>query len=476
VINLLLIANGYLKEIPRFLPDSLGIGDIHLISDGKPAYELRSYHHFRDCTYGNFHDLDKYSELPLDRYILDSMSVCESNVLKMMERYQFSKGLLFYEERINLYHRQLRYWYNYLAINRIEVCLFSVIPHVVFDYILYCLCKKLGIKTVLFYRTTILLDSNVSIYPMLDIDEQMIGIKGRYEYHLMNPEKFELSDRASSYLSLRQGNDGKTFTGVAVKKRDIRKYFSPEKYIKHIAYKVDYIFEWIKLWGRPVDLLCRMAYKMNLGNMTYPAFQKNPDLECAFIYVSLHYQPECSTSPMGGCFVHQDLMLDILMNTIPKNIKIYIKAHLRGGMSHTLFRRLQTDARTVLLDPSMNSFKLINKSIAVATITGTAGWEAFINKKPVLMFGSYFYQDAPGVFKVETMGECREAVSTIISGRCLIEEEHVTAFLKAIDDLSYPGWVDNRYAPMSQLTEEQNCNNIASRISAILMASQAQLT
>ena len=119
----------------------------------------------------------------------------------------------------------------------------------------------------------------------------------------------------------------------------------------------------------------------------------------------------------------------------------------------------------------MNSYKLISKSLAVATITGTAGWEAFVNKKPVLMFGSYFYQDAPGVFKVETAEESRDAISRILSGQTEIKDNMVTAFLKAVNDLSFPGWVDNRYAPMSGLTEEQNCKNIASQIATVLKAS-----
>ena len=86
------------------------------------------------------------------------------------------------------------------------------------------------------------------------------------------------------------------------------------------------------------------------------------------IYVSLHYQPECSTSPMGGYFVHQDLMLDILMKVVPNNIKLYVKGHLREGYSDQLMRRLKCDNRTFLLDPSLKAFDLIQKSLAVGSL------------------------------------------------------------------------------------------------------------
>ena len=472
--NLLLLANGYPREIPVHISQKLKVENVFLISDGHPTYDISGYHDFRDCTFGDFHDRDKYLDLPLDKSLLEGMSVCESHVLKMMDRYQHIQGLLYYEERIDLYHKQLRYWYNYLLKNKINVCVFVVIPHVIFDYIIYCLCKYLGIKVILFYRTTILLDRNVSIYDMEDLETHMHKISQRYEYYISNPEALELSDRVKSYLDLRGGNENKTFTGVS-SKWDWRKYLSLQRYIKGFKYRIDNYLHWRK-WKRPLDFILNSIHKISKKGMSVysPSFKQDIDMEQPFIYVSLHYQPECSTSPMGGYFVHQDIMLDVLMQSVPKDIKIYVKAHLRDGYSDAFIRRMHYDERTVLIEPSMNSFSLIQKSLAVATVTGTAGWEAFINNKPVLMFGRYFYQDAPGVHQVETVEECKEAVSKILSGESKITNDMVFAFLKALDDLSFPGWVDNRYGNMSPITDEQNCTNIASQITNTLMQKEAE--
>jgi len=462
MINLLLVANGYPREIPAHLPQKLKVENVFLISDDHPTYDVTGYHDFRDCTFGHFHDWDRYSDLPLDRSLLEGMSVCESHVLKMMDRYQHIQGLLYYEERIDLYHKQLRYWYNYLLKNKINLCLFPVIPHVIFDYVIYSLCKYLGIKVILFYRTTILLDRNVSIYSLEDLETHMVGVRDQYEYHLSNPNAAELSERVRSYLDLRDGNESKTFTGVS-SNWDWRKYLSMQRYIKGFRHRIATYLHWRK-WQQPLDRMLRVMRRLSQKDVSRPSFQSDIDLEQPFIYVSLHYQPECSTSPMGGYFVHQDIMLDVLMQSIPKDIKLYVKAHLREGYSDSILRRMIQDERTVLIEPSMNSFNFISKSLAVATITGTAGWEAFINKKPVLMFGKYFYQDAPGVHQVETPTECRQAISQILAGESIITDDMVLAFLKALDELSFPGWVDNRYGEMSDINDEQNCKNIASYI------------
>ena len=64
--------------------------------------------------------------------------------------------------------------------------------------------------------------------------------------------------------------------------------------------------------------------------------------------------------------------------------------------------------------------------------------------------------------------ECRQAISQILAGESIITDDMVLAFLKALDELSFPGWVDNRYGEMSDINDEQNCKNIASYIANVL--------
>ena len=60
---------------------------------------------------------------------------------------------------------------------------------------------------------------------------------------------------------------------------------------------------------------------------TYDRLCSDPDLSQPYIYVALHYQPEQTTSPSGGVYVHQDLMVGLLASHLPSGWKIYVKEH-----------------------------------------------------------------------------------------------------------------------------------------------------
>lgn len=460
-----------LAEVPGYLKKKLpSIKEVHLVVDNEEEVKTncKNYLLSRNCQLGHFKDAIKYGDIPLNEGFLNTMSECESTVLKMMDRYQFTERLLTYEERINLYHKQLKFWYNYLVKEKIDVFVLAVIPHVVFDFTIYSLCKHLGIQTFMLYRLPVLPQKNVSIYVLRDINEHIPGLRATYERYLKSSTPLSLTARMSAYFELKEGNENKTFTGIVSKKHNISKYFQITKYINYFKYKISWLRAWIKLWGTPIDIIYRWVYNYSLMGMDNPTYIDDPDLSCKFIFVSLHYQPECTTCPMGGVFVHQDLMIDLLMKTVPPDVKLYIKPHPREGMSKKLYRRLQVDSRTVFINPVLNSFSLITKSLAVATITGTTGWEGFLNNKPILMFGSYFYQDAPGVYKVKSIADTKNALTAILDNKECTTDQMVIAFLKAVEENSFPGWVDSRYSTLSGLTDQENCTNIADALSAAI--------
>lgn len=460
-----------LAEVPEYLKKRLpSIGEVHLIVDKKEEIktDCKNYLLTRNCQLGHYPDSNQYNNLSLDEGFLHLMSKCESEVLKMMDRYQFSGSLLTYEQRINLYHKELKYWYNYLVKERIDICFFAVIPHVVYDFIIYSLCKQLGIKIFMLYRLPVLPKKNVSIYVLDDIKTHISGLKASYEKYLKRGTELSLSPRMEAYLELKSGNQNKTFSGIVSRNRDYKKYFQIKKYINYIKYYTAWSRDWMKLWGAPIDIMYRFVYNISKSRLVKPVFVDVPDLNCKYVLVSLHYQPECTTSPMGGVFVHQDLMVDMLQKSVPEDVKIYIKAHPREGMNKVLYKRIQVDSRTVFINPNLNSFLLIINSLAVATVTGTTGWEGFINKKPVMMFGNYFYQDAPGVYKIKSLNDAINALSEISDKKNIITDDMIKAFLKAVEENSFPGWVDSRYSVLSGLSDHQNCTNIADALATAI--------
>lgn len=453
-----MVANGDAAYLPSLIEETMTIEYLGLISNNNPELEKNDYFFYRDCVFGKY---NKICELAVDGEILRSLLRCESIFLKMMERFENWNALYGYEHRINLYHKQVSYWYSYLINNKITTCVFMTIPHFGFDFVIYSLCKLLDIKVVMFQRIPVLIGSNVSLYAFDDLDTHIAGLKETYQYFLENPDDIELDSSFSAYSQLSDSNVGKTFTGAPEKSKN---YFS---FISKALMKVIIRLHMLDLFKKHIswrDLFSRSMQFLSLFERFSIKYDKNPNLNDRFIFVPLHYQPEASTSTLGGVYVHQDIMINMLDKIIPKDILIYIKPHPRPGNINMFLRRVGASERFIFVDPGVNSLDLVKNSLAVATVTGTAGWEAVINKKPVLMFGNYFYQDAPGVYKISSTSELDKAVSHILKNKNLVQDININAFLAALQKHTFPGWVDNRYSKISKLTAAENNRNLAKEI------------
>ena len=119
-----------------------------------------------------------------------------------------------------------------------------------------------------------------------------------------------------------------------------------------------------------------------------------------FVYFPLHMQPELATNPMGGAFFDQALVLECLHARLPKGWKIYVKENpkqmefMRGAR---FFERLRLLEHVEIVPRDTSSHALIECAQAVATITGTAGMEALVLGKPVLLFGKVWYDSFSGI-------------------------------------------------------------------------------
>jgi len=118
-----------------------------------------------------------------------------------------------------------------------------------------------------------------------------------------------------------------------------------------------------------------------------------------FIYFPLHLDPEMTTVPLGGVFWNQLDAVQQLAVSLPANWTIVAKENPKqNGYARGMafWHRLDRVPRTTLASRGVDSFRLIDGSRAVATVTGTAGWEALQVGKPVFHFGDAWYRSLPG--------------------------------------------------------------------------------
>ena len=120
-------------------------------------------------------------------------------------------------------------------------------------------------------------------------------------------------------------------------------------------------------------------------NAYYDAHAVEPDLMQPFVYFPLHYQPEASTVPMGA-YADQLLVAALLNAHLPEGVLIYIKEHPRAGgwltRSPEYYAQLLAMKKVRLIARAVDTFLLREHCRAVATVTGSAGFEALFRGSP----------------------------------------------------------------------------------------------
>lgn len=107
-----------------------------------------------------------------------------------------------------------------------------------------------------------------------------------------------------------------------------------------------------------------------------------------------------TTSTLGGIYNDQILVIEKIRKIIPDDWYIYVKENplqTYQWRDKYFFLRLQGFKNIRFMSKETNTYELINKSQFVATITGTAGFEAISGGKPALTFGRAWYRCLPGV-------------------------------------------------------------------------------
>jgi hypothetical protein len=108
-----------------------------------------------------------------------------------------------------------------------------------------------------------------------------------------------------------------------------------------------------------------------------------------YIYVPLHLEPEMALQNFSPEFNNQYEMISWISKSLPSDYHVIIKEHpeMYGLRTLNYLNKLMQIPNLSIAKPNINSLDLITKSQAVATITGTAAFEAIYLEKPVLSFG-----------------------------------------------------------------------------------------
>ncbi|MDD5623946.1 MAG: hypothetical protein PHI23_04530 [Candidatus Peribacteraceae bacterium] len=392
----------------------------------------------------------------LDAELIESMRHTEAIFMTMVERY-VRRGDLPYHQRKRQYLQHLRYWNHMLEGHHIDLLLLNHQPHQCYDYVLYNLCKLKGIKTLYLERATV-----IDAFFVLEDWEQSGGaIRDRYltlKQELSDPRReVPLSENYEAYFQsytketpepwfmhsprFEQHTRRRSFAAMWWRKalRELRLH--PLRFLRSIVS--------IGFWANKL--------RQHGTIQTYFRNVRTPDLTLPYVYVALHMQPEMSTSPLAGAFVDQELIIQLLASCLPKGVRIYVKEHpmqTERCRSAEFYESLLENPSVTFVPRDTDTFLLIEHAAAVATGTGTAGFQALFRGKPVFLFGHRFFQFAPGIHRITTKQDCQHAIESIFKGKGAPNLRDLRIFLKAVEELATP-YTGIPHSPHEKFTQEE---------------------
>jgi hypothetical protein len=392
-INILLIDIGgdeHTAEIPSLLKDKFRHSKIGAITSTKTGFvnKFDFFVDYQEIISGHFVDTDFVNGIGTDVY--DLTKSCEIDAIRMMDRLpQFQHGYAgSLGDRRELFFQLSKFLHNFVTKNHVTHVIFANIPHEVYDFILYSLCKALSIPTLLFNDAGGVIKHSMTICESIEeLGLLEFGSKVKRAISSVCTETWE-SDLESSF----QRHD--IVAGSSSKKSKIT--------LKRLVSNAPITKKRRRLY------LLKREYKNSLGPRRLPS---------RYILVALHVQPELSTSPCGGHFVEQIEAIKFLAANLD-GYSILVREHpdqfrLRIPRTFGFYKAIAKIPGVVLSPFTIGVREVVSKSSAVVTVSGTIALESVLLGRPGFILGYSWFRQCPGIFKISNQKELASAVEAL---------------------------------------------------------------
>lgn len=419
----------------------------------------------------------------------------EVEVFTMMNRLDYDRSSFNMMEREFHYYNLIKHWLCVIDLYKPEIVISGNNPHRVYDYVLYLLCKQRNIPYIMFQYYDMVPGRIYATKDIYSIDKKF----RKDSEEILRTNRVSYNDIAedirTSYESVKKSYAGNQLWYMSINSKEAQKgsdwLFLAKRYFhrkikehgekvkrssmtiyKNRKYSIENThfslleFVWMRKKAFSYNKRLRSLYE----NLSEP-----PKEGEKYILFPLHYQPEETTSPCGGFFVNHWLCIETLLANTPDDWYIYVKEHPHQYLSHNqgqtmripdFYHNLKKNPRVRLMPLNMDSKILIKGAVAVSTITGTAGWEALVMEKPVVIFGTIWYEDCSGTLKVTDSTTAKQILDHIVNFH--YSEEKIIAFLQSISKNTIKAYHYMGYKEWSHIDEETSVNNIVKEINKVI--------
>jgi len=421
----------------------------------------------------------------LSAELLEEFVQCENLFLSISDRFSFFPVSV--QKRKALYQELLLYWYTFLETRPVDAIIFGDVPHMGWDNIVYEIAKKLSIPTLCVERTftdrVLLLDDFRKIEKVPS--EYLYGVEKDDIIRLMGTSLFKDIFESSSWkqISDQRNKDAiearehllntakKDFVNIFHKVRSygstiFRNLFS-SSLLSAVGFNGPYRSITVHVFRFFYKLSRRRLYQFYMNHTS------DVDYDRPFVFVALHFQPEKNTTPQGGVFENQHLLVEILAKFVPKDWMIYVKEHPRQ-FSYQLnskhyrnqdyYERLLRIGNVKLVKPQEDTERLTERAELTANIKGTAGWQSLLHHKPCIAFGYAWYAPCNSCYIVRSAEECKQAIDAILKKSRADVERDVLKFLAYYKEKFVISSTSYRHAQKSSFKYETLVNNLMSGI------------
>lgn len=204
-------------------------------------------------------------------------------------------------------------------------------------------------------------------------------------------------------------------------------------------------YSYINPWNQLRDKFARKINNLIGQDDLYDTVDPNDD----YAFFPLHLEPEVALLLQAPNYADQMHVIRTIARTLPLQYKLYVKEHpqMVEYRRRSYYKELKKIPNLKLINPKITSHELIANAKLLFTITGSAGWEATILKKPIINFGRHFYNSLSQIklcTNIDTLsGLVKEQLEKFVHN-----EQELIAFMAAIFE-------DSVDVSMHQLWEDE---------------------
>ena len=338
-----------------------------------------------------------------------------------------------------IYYTALKFFLNFFNSNKIDMVFSKIIEHgSISDSLIFEIAKMNNIPVYIFTMNTGFIDTYINSVLLFNTKKfiDLSSVDGRdldYE-KLLNTLNGNYSSNALVRLPF-----SKLIKKFVSKKN--KSFFDCVKWFYNN--KIKYGFKSFKYFH--TEDLYKIREETSLGQIFkgylhlkkikrfYKKNVSSVDFNDNFIFYPLHMEPEASHM-VRATMNCQLYIIEQISRLLPDGYFLYIKEHpdqfmavqeskyyyksIMNFRNIDFYKRISKLKNVKIIDAYYPSSSLIDKSLAVTTITGSALFEAVRKNKATIVFGNgtTFLENLNDVFSINDADSLKKAINSVING------------------------------------------------------------